>query len=230
MFKNIRNNKNYTNNNFINILLKVFLSYSFVILLMLIFCLLTREVLKLETITFDKQILNFLIKFRSSYLTSIMIQLSNLGETGALVLVTILSFYVIIKKQYHMFFNILLSTSSALLFTYLLKKVVMRSRPDLLYQLISESSYSYPSGHATTTFTIFPMIAIYFVLLTKLKYSIKSLISIISILIPILVSFSRLYLGVHYFSDILAGAIVGLTFALIYYIIIKKIINIKPLK
>ena len=231
MLKNIQNqNKSYINNNFINILSKVFLSYSFVIILMLVFCYLTKEVLEFETLSFDKSIINLIAQLRSPQLTPIMIQVSYIGETGAMILITILSLYVIINKQYYTFLNILFSTSSALLFTYFFKKIIMRSRPDPLYRLISESSYSYPSGHATVTFTIFPIIAIYFILLTKLKYSIKLLISIITMSIPILVSFSRLYLGVHYFTDILAGALVGLTFGLVFYIVTKKIININLLK
>lgn len=202
------------------------LPYFLTLIIPLIFFKLTREILAKDTLNFDQAINSWIAQFRNLRLTQLMIQISSIGEKGAFVLIAILAVYTIIKKQYYGFFNLLLSTSSALLFTFFLKRLVMRPRPDLLLRLVSETSFSYPSGHATVTFTVFPIIAIYLALHTKLKNPIKILVWIIALLIPITVSFSRLYLGVHYFTDTFAGAFIGLTFAYIYYLIDKKTTHI----
>lgn len=209
--------------------LEIILPFFLVLIIPIIFFKFTQEILAKDTLSFDQAINSWIAQFRNLGLTQLMIQISSVGEKGAFVLIAIFAAYSVIKKQYYGFFNLLFSTGSALLFTFFLKTLVMRPRPDILLRLVSETSFSYPSGHATVTFTVFPIIAIYLRLQTRLKNPIKILIGIIAILIPITVSFSRLYLGVHYFTDTFAGAFIGLTFAYIYYLMAKIISRCVPI-
>jgi len=107
---------------------------------------------------------------------------------------------------------------------YIVKSIFKRNRPYINIFITNKSqinygnekitlkmdSYSFPSGHAT--------ISIIFYYIIKNKYN--KLINLLS-LVPILVAFSRVYLGVHYISDVIGGFILGT----IYYLLIKNKLN-----
>lgn len=92
-------------------------------------------------------------------------------------------------------------------FTYLAKQWFARPRPELAYYL--ENSYSFPSGHATAAVSFYGFIAYYFYRRQKTRAR-KLMVLISALAIILLIGFSRLYLGVHYLSDVLAGYAVGL--------------------
>jgi len=109
-------------------------------------------------------------------------------------------------------------------FTNFIKNTVQRSRPNnneeikhLLRVLINPQSYSFMSGHATTS-TFF---SVYVLLLLKDNYKYIYLI----LFFPLVFSYSRLYLGVHFPIDIFVGILIGVTFANLYFILSKKIIK-----
>ncbi|MBQ8615866.1 MAG: phosphatase PAP2 family protein [Clostridia bacterium] len=93
---------------------------------------------------------------------------------------------------------------------YVIKIIVRRARPDLM--IISETGYSFPSGHSMMSFAFF-MLLIHFVWITLKNKPLKiSLTIIFSVLIE-MIGFSRIYLGVHYLTDIIAGWLI--TFVLV---------------
>ncbi|MEK7644212.1 MAG: phosphatase PAP2 family protein [Patescibacteria group bacterium] len=93
--------------------------------------------------------------------------------------------------------------------TYLAKHRFARPRPVLAYYL--ENSYSFPSGHATAAVAFYGFLAYYFYCRQKTRG--RKIIVLISATVMILaIGFSRLYLGVHYLSDVLAGYAVGFLF------------------
>lgn len=88
---------------------------------------------------------------------------------------------------------------------YLLKQLIQRSRPDQI-QYISRSSYSFPSGHSLLVMTfVCSVLLIYFFIEKKPPLIIKSLL----IFLLITITGGRIYLGVHFFSDIIAGLFLG---------------------
>jgi undecaprenyl-diphosphatase len=180
------------------------------IVAVLAFVHLTSEVKELETQNLDIVINQFLLQFRNPALTRFMMQVSTFGENLALISVGILALYTLYQKKYASLGILTFCTSLALMFTFVFKKVIQRSRPDIALRLVSESSFSYPSGHATVAFTIYPILGIWLYANTNLRKPWKFIISVFLILFACLIGLSRLYLGVHYFSDILAGSIVGL--------------------
>lgn len=110
----------------------------------------------------------------------------------------------------------------------LLKNIFRRVRPDNLLWLVSETGYSFPSGHAQSC-TAFFIAAAMLILCNVKNIKIKIPLFIACILIPFLVGLSRIYLGVHYFGDVLAGWILGTAIALaveiFYNIITEKLVN-----
>ena len=140
----------------------------------------------------------------------------------------ILIFYLVIKsfgwkRGGFMILSMIVLVAFSDQFTNLIKNSVERLRPnndpeimDSLRTLINPQSYSFMSGHATTS-TFF---TVYVILLLKEK--IKKYIYLI-LIFPILFSYSRLYLGVHFPIDIFVGITIGTLFGNLYFLLYKKL-------
>lgn len=142
----------------------------------------------------DKYILDLFSKIRFEALTNFMAYFTITGSGFCvLILITIL---LSIKKE-----NYLLNSWSALGFslfvTWIIKILIMRARPEM--GLIAETGFSFPSGHATAVFSVYPFLRKYFKKMSSYW-----------LVFAVLIGISRLYLGVHYLSDVVAGALVGL--------------------
>lgn len=97
---------------------------------------------------------------------------------------------------------------SAAAVTSALKILLHRPRPDILLRAITENSYSLPSGHATMAAFVFGFLG-YFIFLQSRSKPIRVLTMTLVVFGVLMIDFSRLYLGVHYVSDVLAGNAVG---------------------
>ena len=172
---------------------------------------------------------------------NLLIYLNNLGSTkwdSLWLFITnqffwtplfILIFYLTIKSYGWKTGGVLILSMIVLVafsdqFTNFIKNTVQRSRPNnneeikhLLRVLINPQSYSFMSGHATTS-TFF---SVYVLLLLKDNYKYIYLI----LFFPLVFSYSRLYLGVHFPIDIFIGILIGVTFANFYFILFKKVIK-----
>lgn len=143
--------------------------------------------------------------------------------TPLYVLFIILIFYYYKgKKAVTVFLFAVLTLSATFLFTALVKDYVGRLRPnnveafaELIRVLQKPTSYSFFSGHASSSFSITTFMVLVLHKFTKWIY--------LAYLWPLLFVMSRIYVGVHYPSDIFAGALVGTSFALIFYSVFKKI-------
>lgn len=90
----------------------------------------------------------------------------------------------------------------------LFKELLSRSRPDTMHALIEQAGYSFPSGHALGSVIFYGMLA-YFTAAILKRHRYHIFIATGAALLIIFIGFSRLYLGVHWFSDIIAGWILG---------------------
>jgi membrane-associated phospholipid phosphatase len=90
----------------------------------------------------------------------------------------------------------------------LLKGLFERPRPHFDHPLLIETSYSFPSGHAMESFVVYGMLA-YFAVLALRTWESRVGVVFGAALLVVLIGFSRMYLGVHYLSDVLAGYAAG---------------------
>lgn len=165
---------------------------------------------------------------RSETLTPIMLLATDLGRTVPMTLLVLLvSAILLSRKSKCEAYFIVGSALGATMTTMYLKALFMRPRSELA--LFTEPSFSFPSGHATAAAAVFGSIAM--VLYRRANSKTKKLtIAIVALFIIFSISFSRLYLGVHYLSDVLAGWAVGVVWILICYHTLKKYLGRQRLK
>jgi undecaprenyl-diphosphatase len=103
---------------------------------------------------------------------------------------------------------LIVSTAGSAVLTTVLKSVFQRARPELFDSGYDASFYSFPSGHATVAVGLYGMLTL--VLAYRLRGTARWAVVVSGILVVLLIGFSRLYLGVHYPTDIVAGYLAAL--------------------
>ena len=156
-------------------------------------------------------------KLISENLTPIVKGITQLGGViGLIVIATILSIAIRNKK---IGILIWINLGLSALLNQILKNIVQRPRP-IEHRIIDESGYSFPSGHSMVS-TAFYGLLIYLIYKNiKNKYLKWGLITTLSLLI-ISIGISRIYLGVHYTSDVLAGLLISISYLIIFTTIVE---------
>ena len=155
-------------------------------------------------------------------LTNIFKVISFICSPKFMIILNVLLFiFIIVKKKYKLSI-IVLSSISSVIFNNLVKIIVRRERPDYL-RMVVEKSYSFPSGHTMIAVLFFGSI-IYLVNKYNLKH--KRLITFSLSTFILLVGISRIYLGVHYLTDVVGGYLLGIVvlFFIIHILERKKLV------
>lgn len=162
----------------------------------------------------------------SEQITPIMNIVTFFGSTLWFAITTIAIFLVFFfikkRKQEAILFVSTMAFSGA--FNQLLKWIFQRPRPTSL-SLIEASGHSFPSGHSMASFTFYGLIT--FLIIFKVNHLAKKVIVVLlAAFIILMIGISRIYLGVHYPTDVLAGFIAGaatlILFLIAYRLTIKK--------
>ena len=106
------------------------------------------------------------------------------------------------------------------IFNLLLKNIIRRNRP-VGYRLVEETGFSFPSGHSMASMAFYGLIIYLVFKYVKNKYAKIALCTFLSILIAS-IGISRIYLGVHYASDVLAGFMISLSYLTLFTHLIKN--------
>ena len=162
---------------------------------------------------FDNYIIN-LFKYKSDILTNIMKIITFLGSALSIILLTVLLIIVVKGKRNKIL--ILINVIVTTLLNQLLKNVFQRGRP--IDSIIEESGYSFPSGHSMVSMAFYGFL-IYLLYKSNIKYK-GLIVGLLSVLI-VLIGISRIYLGVHYPTDVIGGFTLSLSYLLLFIDITK---------
>ncbi|WP_066254081.1 phosphatase PAP2 family protein [Neobacillus drentensis] len=158
-----------------------------------------------KIIDFDRNIIAAIQGLESPLLTKVMKLFTFIGSTPVVIVIIILLIIFLKKVLHHrleLIFLISAIIGSAVL-NQILKQVFHRIRPNF-HRLIDISGYSFPSGHAMNAFTVYVTISFLLWRHIPSRWG-RSLLICISTVMILAIGISRIYLGVHYPSDIIGG-------------------------
>jgi membrane-associated phospholipid phosphatase len=171
---------------------------------LVLFAWLAGEVREGEMRPFDSRVYNTL--YRPDYhLTTFMERITTLGSGEFLVplaLGLVLAF--LLSRQYHNALVVFITLAGAGLLEWVLKLCFKIPRPTVFHVIALPNSYSFPSGHALASFCFYGVLASFVVGFTRNRLARLSAWIVAAILV-VLIGVSRIYLGVHNASDVLAG-------------------------
>lgn len=188
----------------------------------MLFIRLSAELMENGLTAFDQNIYNFLSRFISKDVTPVMVGMTYLGSAPVLIFIAILSYIILRKNQKYFLYGHFIAANLSItwLFDEVFKLAFQRQRPDIL-RMIEASGFSFPSGHSMVSMSFYGLL-LYFIYINT-KNSLRRYIytAIFSLLI-ISIGISRIYLGVHYASDVLAGFSAGFAWLAIFITLVNK--------
>jgi undecaprenyl-diphosphatase len=180
-----------------------------------LFIKITSELLEHEVSGVDRTILIGFAKARTPWLTVVAVDLTALGSVTLVVLVSTIALCVLLLLKDRMgALQLVAASVGAGILTTTVKNYIDRTRPEVVPQLIQVSGLSYPSGHSLAAASLYLTVAI---LVCRHLQRTGHQIAILAMTVAtiLLVGISRIYLGVHYPSDVASGISLGVAWALL---------------
>ncbi|MBI1181011.1 MAG: phosphatase PAP2 family protein [Alphaproteobacteria bacterium] len=200
---------------------RVLLSLLFIAGVALAFGKLTSEVFEGDTRAFDRTVLlafrhadNLSVPVGPAWLEGAFRDVTSFGSTAVLTLIVVaVAGYLLIERKRAMAVLVVASVAGGGLLNTLMKEAFGRQRPDIVPHLMTEASLSYPSAHAMVSAVTYLTIGI---LLARNEQhgATRAYVFGVAVAITLLVGGSRVYLGVHWPTDVLAGWMAGAVWAL----------------
>src|SRR5215213_1625995 len=160
-------------------------------------------------VRFDRTLDDYLHAHATPPLTTFFLIVTALGSIEVIVLLgVIVAAFLALGQRWLILGSWLAAVAGSAVLNHLLKGLFQRPRPYFEHPLLIETSYSFPSGHAMESFVVYGMLA-YFVVLALRTWESRVGVVLGAALLVVLIGFSRMYLGVHYFSDVIAGYAAG---------------------
>jgi membrane-associated phospholipid phosphatase len=176
---------------------------------LLVVALLTQQLLMQGPMTrLDEAVTLFLAANRQPWLTRAMLWIADAHETAKLLAVTVLIAMWRFWRNDRATLRLLPVVPAGMLLNVGLKNLFQRQRPQLFEPLVHLTTYSYPSGHAVASTVFYG--AVCAIVFTRVRSpGLRLLAAVACAAMVLLVCFSRVYLGAHYLSDVIAGVAVG---------------------
>lgn len=195
---------------------EIFLVISLVFLFSIVVILLKTGII----LSIENTVYNYLSNFITPIITLVVKIITNIG--GPIVIVPLCGILICFKqtrKKYGI--PVIITLVVSYIINFILKNIFSRPRPNIL-RLVNETSYSFPSGHSMINTAIYTTLIL--IILKNYDKKVKNIvICILFVLLFVLIGISRIYLGVHYLGDVVAGWILGVLVGYVVYIIMNKI-------
>ncbi len=175
----------------------------------------------------DKAVQNFFFSLRGPVQDVIISSITHLSDT-----VTIIAFCIVLlilpnRKTYGL--PVSLACLSGVAIYKPLKHFVLRARPDASLHLVTQGGYSFPSGHSVTSIVFYGLM-LYLIQKHCKNEKLKTVLSWICGILAVVIGPSRIYVGVHWPTDVLAGWCLGGGILIIAILILEKIYVKKELQ
>jgi undecaprenyl-diphosphatase len=181
----------------------------------LMFIRITRELIEGDVGAMDSAILLAVVKRRAPWLTVAAVDVTALGSTTLVVLFSAFTLLVLLVLRDRMgALQLLAASAGASILTIVTKDMIERIRPAEAQQLVVVSGFSYPSGHSVSASALYLTIAIIAGRYVQ-HASARAAIFLAVSAVLIMIGASRVYLGVHYATDVVSGISLGAAWALV---------------
>jgi membrane-associated phospholipid phosphatase len=189
--------------------LNLFLGFILCVAAVLLFATLAKSIVSSgQIVQYDQRIATDLHASASPNETMAFKLITLLGFQGLWIVVAGLAIYLLYKRHFAQLTVWLIGYLGGELLNAALKMVFNRPRPVFTDPLLTAANASFPSGHAMASLVVYGLLT--FLILIRMRKTILRLaIILVAITLIVLIGISRIYLGVHYFSDVMGGYIVG---------------------
>lgn len=191
-----------------------------VIGLSIIFVILMISVIFGWTEGFDTFVYESIISLRCDFLDKFFKFITDLGDTLFIVGLVVGVVLVLRNSVGYLYATLAIDT---VITNFIFKQLIRRDRPDVL-KLIKQGGFSFPSGHSMISMSMYGMLIYLCYKKIKNKYIKWIICSLLGILI-LSIGLSRVYLGVHYISDVLGGFILSFIMVVLYTELINKFLG-----
>ena len=175
-----------------------------------------QEIMNGDIVGYD--IVSKLFKFNAS--TPIAKFITNFGGAIFVISLTTILFFLIKDKKIGI--SIITNLGIVTILNQIIKFIMQRPRPTE-FRIIEETGYSFPSGHSMVSLAFYGYLIYLIYKYINNKHLKRTLIILLSVLICI-IGVSRIYLGVHYTSDVLGGFLISLAYLIIYIELVNKFV------
>jgi undecaprenyl-diphosphatase len=208
--------------------LKVLIAAGLVIAAVWAFIAIAGEVVEGDTKHFDERIMQALRRaddpatpLGPEWLQLGARDITSFGNSMILGLITaVVAGFILLHKRHLGLVLVLLSSGGAGILNAVLKHFFARDRPTIVPHLMKVSSKSFPSGHAMAAAAIYLSLAVLLASILRRRRD-RAYVLGVAIILTILIGLSRVYLGVHYPTDVLAGWSAGVAWAMLCWLIIR---------
>jgi undecaprenyl-diphosphatase len=170
---------------------------------------LTKNTIASPSLTrFDTNLIDGLYLQSNPTARAVLQAIAFAGNEGVIALGALVALLFVRRRQWYYLAVWAIALLGGHLLNDLLKEIVARPRPVFENMLVTEDTYSFPSGHAMTSIIVSGMLA-YFLVIGQHSRRYRALVLLIAVLVVLIIGSSRLFLGLHYFSDVLAGFVAG---------------------
>lgn len=175
----------------------------------------TRELSEGEVGTIDIAVLQGVAKFRTPWLITTSVDLTALGSSTLVICFSVFTLLLLLMLRDRLgALQLLAASTGAAILTLVTKNTIERIRPIEAQQLITVSGFSYPSGHSVSTSALYLTVAI--IGCRYVQHSgARAAIVLAALIVSLMVAASRVYLGVHYATDVMSGFSLGAAWALL---------------
>lgn len=146
---------------------------------------------------------------------------TNLASTKYFIIICLL-LIIFLKNKLALLISIAMIIDAIIVF--IAKHIIKRERPNI-NRIVEEKGYSYPSGH-TFSATCFYGLVMFLINISSITLGYQLLITIPLISIILLIGFSRIYLGVHYFSDCIGGLLLSSSYIILYVYLVYDVLKL----